>query len=71
MAGEGKFALGGENPETRKRAIIRRLLHKNCFRKIHLSGDGLHALLRNVVTVGNDGERIAGEGLGREYIELV
>ena len=71
MTGERELLGGGKNSQAREGAVAGGALHENRFGEIHFAGDGLHALGSQAVTVGDDGERIAGVGLIGKDVERV
>ena len=71
MAGQGKFAFCGEDAKARQRAIAGGFLHEYRLGQIHLSRDGLHLARRKAIAIRDHGERIAGERLIREDVQLV
>src|SRR5208282_3906884 len=68
MAGQLELFLGGEDAQTRQRAIVGGLLHKNRLREVHLTGDGQHLILRKTVAIGDDGQGIALKARGGENV---
>jgi hypothetical protein len=63
--------LRGENAQARERAIVGRLLHEDGFCKIHLSRDRLHRILRESVSIGEDGQRISFEARSGKNIKSI
>ena len=69
MAGEGQFAPGREDADIGPLSRIRRRKDEHRLGQIELARDRLHAVRIEPLGVQHDGERIAGEAIGRENIE--
>ena len=69
MAGEGQFALRGENPYARAVDGVPRLENEHRLGQIEFGGDRLHADVIEPFCVENDGERIAGQRRLGEHVE--
>lgn len=69
MAGERKFAFGGEDAAARPVLAFLRRQHEHRLRQVELVGNRLHRLGIEAVRLEHDGERIAGEAAVGEDVK--
>ncbi len=69
VSGQFQLFLGSENAQACQRAVIGWFLHEDRFREVHFASDSHHLIIRQSVSVSNDGKRIALKSRGGENIQ--
>src|SRR5437667_6054512 len=71
MSRKFQFFPRREDAQPCQRIVLCRFLHEHGFRKIHLTRDGLHGVVRQSITIGEHRQRIAFEACGGKNIERI